>query len=844
MSTIGELLVLLGADPGPLAAGMAVGKREVKGFSDGVEKSSGSASRAMGMAGLAIVGGAVAIGAASIASAAKFQASMTLIQTQAGGTTAEVAAMTQGVLALAPTVGVGPEALAAGLYHVESAGIRGAAALDLLKTAAEGAKVGHADLESVTNSLIAAVNSGIKGTTSMSGAMGTLNAIVGSGNMRMSDLTDAFGTGILSAAKVFGVSIQSVGAALADMTNQGIPAVDAATRITSAIRLMAAPTHAAVKQLASIGLTSTALALDLRSPGGILTAIQDLKKHLEASGLSAVQQAALLAHSFGGKQSLGILTLIGNVDKLKTATDAVAKGAGTFGAAWTATEATTAAQGDRLKASFESITVAIGTGLLPAANSVLDVITPVVVGMAQWTAANPHLAATALAVAGAVGAVAAMGVVLGPILGGIATVIGIITSPIVLVVGALLALAAHFGLLGTGAKDAFDGIVSTISGAIPGIIAKVTEMAQAFVDWVGPMIPQVLAALGNFAAQAIGWIAAQAPAIETQLLAWASAFIGWVGDALPPLLGKLGQLGSSLIDWIIKEAPIAAMALADLAIRFVAWVLPMIPPLLGKLLELGVALVGWIIGEIPKIATALVQWEYQVGQWVINAIPGLIANLGQFFANLQAWVAQQEANIYQSFLSFGGQIVKGIMDAIGSIGKLVGDKLNEIPGVSIVGGVISFGVSVASNTVGGVAQLGANAAGALSGGSKPPPAQALYRYALGGIVPGSGPQLAIVHGGETIIPPGAGGLPPGTLQPPRGVVSTLGTGGARAGTSGGGPALTAALVAFTAALTRAISAGIPITLDYHNIGSLLDQGQYATASRVSSGFVTTGGSNG
>jgi TP901 family phage tail tape measure protein len=381
VSTIAEMLVALGVNTGPFTAGLAKAQGELRGFAAEADVTGRRASGSLngiGIAAAGIAGGVAIIGASAIKSASAFQASMTLVQTQAGASAAEVTKMTAAVLALAPTVGIGPEELSKGLYHVESAGIRGAKALDVLKIAAEGAKVGNADLESVTNALIAEVNSGVGGVENMSQAMGVLNAIVGSGNMRMQDLTDAMTTGVLSAAKTFGVSIQSVGAAIATMTNAGIPAVDAATKLNSAMRLMAAPSAKAAAELKTIGLSSTALAADLRTPGGILTAIQDLQTHLTNAGLTATQQAALLASAFGGKQSLGILTLVGSLGKLGVIQKQVTAGAGTFDAAWKATEATTKEQAAQIDASLGTVKDAIGIGLLSAVNGLLKSVLPMV----------------------------------------------------------------------------------------------------------------------------------------------------------------------------------------------------------------------------------------------------------------------------------------------------------------------------------------------------------------------------------------------------------------------------------------------------------------------------------
>lgn len=189
-------------------------------------------SSLLGMSAALVGGGGIALGFKSTVDAArKFQDAMEQVHTQAGASQKEVARLSVEVRKLGPAVGQTPENLAAGLYHVESAGLRGAKAMQVLATAAKGAAVGHADLESVTNALVAAQKSGIQGVQNMNQAMGALNAIVGVGNMRMDDLASALSTGILPAARSVGLPLKDVGAALATMTDAGVPAQAAATRL-------------------------------------------------------------------------------------------------------------------------------------------------------------------------------------------------------------------------------------------------------------------------------------------------------------------------------------------------------------------------------------------------------------------------------------------------------------------------------------------------------------------------------------------------------------------------------------------------------------------------------------
>ena len=229
----------------------------------------------------------VGIGVSSAKAAVQFHSDMLLIQTQAGATAAEVGTMSTAVLSLAGEVGLAPDVLATGLFHVESAGLRrcqgdGGSAGRRRRCRSRPCRSGGRHQCSDRRGPVR--RQGRRGHDRGNG--------IAQCHRRCRQHADAGshrrdGTGVLSTAKNYGVSLQSIGAALASMTDQGIPAVDAATRLNSAMRLMAAPTGKAVNQLKAIGLSSTDLANDMRGPGGMLAAIQDLKTHLdEYSGLS------------------------------------------------------------------------------------------------------------------------------------------------------------------------------------------------------------------------------------------------------------------------------------------------------------------------------------------------------------------------------------------------------------------------------------------------------------------------------------------------------------------------------------------------------------------------------
>jgi TP901 family phage tail tape measure protein len=311
----------------------------------------------------------VAIAAALVKAAddaTKFNTSMTKIQTQAGASAADVKVLSAAVLKLAPSTQQGPQQLSEALYHLKSVGMDNVDAMKALKTASDLASVGGADLEATTNALAGAWRTGIKGATDMGMAAGTLNAIIGAGNMKMEDLVAAIGTGILPSAKTFGLSLGQVGAALALMTDEGVPAVDAATRLRMSFSLLGAPSAAAEKWLKKIGLSGLQLGTAMRGPDGIIGAITLLKQHLDASGMSAVQQSQLLSHAFGGgKSSSAILALVNNLDVLRLKQNQVNSSTGKYGAAVVAQRATVEAQLKMLESAFQTASIQLGTVLLP-----------------------------------------------------------------------------------------------------------------------------------------------------------------------------------------------------------------------------------------------------------------------------------------------------------------------------------------------------------------------------------------------------------------------------------------------------------------------------------------------
>lgn len=357
---------------------------------------------------LGVLGGAMLVH--GVESAVKFQDAMMLVHTQAGATMEQVQGLTASVeqLALSP-VGQSAEVLAQGLYHIESAlqGAHGAilsnaAAMDVLKTAAEGARVGHANLETVTNGLIGVMVAFPQYLHNATAAMAELNAIIGSGNVRMGDLAQSIGTGVLPVFKEAGLTIQDYGAALATATDNAMPAEMAATRLRMTISLIEAPSVAATKALASIGIGQTQLASDLRQPNGLLNAVEDLKTHLENSGKTAVEQTAIIDSAFGRSRSSSMINLlIDEVGRLSSKYQQQADSVKNWASDVAAAESTVAARWDQFKEVISTLDMEIASALLPVLALAITGLKDVAQAVGSVLTISPGATAAIFAIAAA-----------------------------------------------------------------------------------------------------------------------------------------------------------------------------------------------------------------------------------------------------------------------------------------------------------------------------------------------------------------------------------------------------------------------------------------------------------
>lgn len=372
---------------------LAVAEDRAAAGSKRMEAASSRMGGALGFAAKGAVGVAavvIGIGAAASRASIQFNHEMLRIRTDAGASTAELKRMKTGVLDLAASgasMGQGPQSLAEGLYHLESLGIRGSKALFALKLASQESAISGANLEQTTSALGAAMFVGIKGTGGLTHLMGILNATVGAGNMRFQDLVEALGTGVLPSAKVAGLGITDVSAALAVATDSGYKASSAAAQLGTAFHFLYAPSSKAAGALAAIHLPADQLAKDMHKPQGLLVALTDLHNHLQ--GLSKVQQAQTLNAILPGGRGRILLTELTMLDRLRGKYKQVNETAGGQGAAVAAQRRDPGTQLKTAEARIQADMIRLGNVITPVVVPALAKLLGVGADVLEWLVKLP-----------------------------------------------------------------------------------------------------------------------------------------------------------------------------------------------------------------------------------------------------------------------------------------------------------------------------------------------------------------------------------------------------------------------------------------------------------------------
>ena len=321
-------------------------------------------------------------GAASVKLSLEFQKSMTKIQTLVGKTGAEIETMKKGIMEMATKTAKSPVELAEGLYFLESAGLRGANAMETLEAVAKGSASGLGEMEALSVVAAAAQNAYGSETLSASDALDKFGVMVRTGMFDAQELSNVLGKQ-LGLASNLGISFDEVGAVISTYTATTGDAT-AATNGLSAIMMTFA-------KLETKPTANQALALDK-----IKMSAEDVKEMIGEKGLvgtmthlqsefkaNDVSMGSFFTSSQALKGALGVLgSQTETLDSNFEAMQASAEGAGFVTEAFAVTAETDAFKMEQAVNSLKVAGTQLGDSLAPVVQAISEKIQELT---AWWT---------------------------------------------------------------------------------------------------------------------------------------------------------------------------------------------------------------------------------------------------------------------------------------------------------------------------------------------------------------------------------------------------------------------------------------------------------------------------
>jgi len=180
---------------------------------------------------------------------------------------------------------------------------------------------------------------------------------------------------------------------------------------------------------------------------------------------------------------------------------------------------------------------------------------------------------------------------------------------------------AQFGVAKTSIANSIGPILAVLGEAAGAIAAKLGEWARAFVDWIGPKIPDILAGLAGLIGSILGWIGEQTIKIAPAVLNWLAGFI----EGLTQIVAGMGPAADGLGPNMVTTA-------SRLFRGFIDWIgLELWPAVRPGLERLGAAIAEFLPTLATTIITGLVSALQALGGAIASALQSAI---NAAFANI------------------------------------------------------------------------------------------------------------------------------------------------------------------------------------------------------------------
>ena len=411
--TIASTNISIGANLSGLQRGLKIAQRSLRKFGGQAKRIGSSITSNVTLP-------FAAAGAAGVKMATDLEGSFSKIENLVGITGKALDDFKTSVRNVSSETGKSQQELSEAIFTISSAGLRGAAATEVLERSAKASAIGLGDTQQIAQALTGVMQAYSKSGMTAAQATDTLTAIVREGNLEAEALAPTLGR-VVGIASQLGVSFEEVGANIATFTRLGVPAEEAVVGLRGIMASFLKPTADAKNALATLGMTA-----------------EDLRNQVSEEGLQAT--LANLMTAFEGNDE-ALTSVFGNVRALS----AVLGTAGAQGETYAAVldnisnstgivdegfENVSQTSGFKFQQTLNSLRnagIELGNALLPLVTKIATFVTTAINSFRDLSTETKTAILTLTAI------VAASGPIMSGI-GFIATAIGALLSPVGLII--------------------------------------------------------------------------------------------------------------------------------------------------------------------------------------------------------------------------------------------------------------------------------------------------------------------------------------------------------------------------------------------------------------------------
>jgi len=309
MPLLPPVIATLLADTKEFMAKMTEAEHKMGKFGLAADASGTKFSKFTNSATTAVAGLGIAFAGFAVDSALKFNEALDKLQNQAGLTKEQADAAGQSILGISSATGISSANIAAAYLQVSKAGIKGAAAQNLVTAAAKQAVVTGGDVAQTTQTLVGIENLQIAKGMSVA----AVSDLMVEANKRhlgsLDSLTQTLTGKVGGALAAQGVSLAEM-AAVSDVASAaGYATAKSYTQLATGLNKIENPTARSAKAMASLGINADTLAKIARHPG---TGLVDTLQYLETvSKKTGVSMNTLITDTFG-PGAVGLVTTLAN----------------------------------------------------------------------------------------------------------------------------------------------------------------------------------------------------------------------------------------------------------------------------------------------------------------------------------------------------------------------------------------------------------------------------------------------------------------------------------------------------------------------------------------------------